>query len=108
MSFYLFDMSTKTQSIKKQDLIDVVAQATGLTKTQTKTAIDSVFASIESYLSSGHAVPINNFGKFAPIQRKARKGVNPSNGKPISISASVGISFKASSSLKETLNKKKK
>ena len=98
-------MSQKIESIKKQDLVDAVAESANLTKIQAKVAIDSVFDSIVSFLLKGHVVPVNNFGKFSPSERKARTGVNPSNGQKIKIDASKSVSFKASSALKDQINK---
>ncbi len=103
-------LKNQTQGVKKQDLVDAVFATPnlGLTKTQLNTVISALFSTITTFLVEGKAVPIAGFGKFSPIQRKARNGINPATQAPLKIAASVSLGFKISSSLKELLNAKTK
>ena len=91
--------------MKKVELVEAVATATGLTKADSKRAIDAVFATITKALSKGDKVPLVGFGTFAVSKRAAREGHNPQTGKPVHIPARKAVTFKAGSALKETVNK---
>mgnify|MGYP003365136607 CR=1 FL=1 len=46
----------------KQELVDSVAKATGLTKKDATASVDAVFASIEAALKNGEKVQLIGFG----------------------------------------------
>ena len=75
----------------KQELVDSVAKATGLTKKDATAAVDAVFTSIEEALKNGEKVQLIGFGNFEVRQRAARKGRNPQTGKEIKIAASKPV-----------------
>ena len=54
-------------------------------------------------MADGNKVDISGFGKFEVKERKARMGVNPSNGEAIEIAASKSVGFKAAKALKESV-----
>lgn len=85
------------------ELIDAVAAVTGGTKTNTKTAVDAVFAAISNSLAAGNEVSINGFGKFKVKDSPAREGRNPATGETIQIAASKSAKFSASKTLKDRL-----
>ena len=62
-------------------------------------------ASIEEALVKGDKVQLIGFGTFEAKQREAREGRNPRTGETIQIAASTVPVFKASKSLKDTVNK---
>lgn len=85
------------------ELIDAVAAVTGGTKTNTKTAVDAVFAAISNSLAAGNEVSIIGFGKFKVKDSPAREGRNPATGETIQIAASKSAKFSASKTLKDRL-----
>ena len=87
----------------KQELVDSVAKATGLTKKDATAAVDAVFTSIEEALKNGEKVQLIGFGNFEVRERAARKGRNPQTGKEITIAASKVPAFKAGKALKEAV-----
>lgn len=87
----------------KQDLISKVAEVTGLTKKDSTTAVDAVFASITDYLAAGEKVQLIGFGNFEVRERVARKGRNPQTGKEITIAATKVPAFKAGKGLKDAV-----
>ena len=95
-------------TVKKQDLADFVAKDAGLSKKHAEAVVEAIFEKISSSLAAGDSVQIFQFGQFKVSERKARNGVNPATGAKIKISASKAVTFKASSSLKDVVNKKKK
>jgi DNA-binding protein HU-beta len=96
--------------MNKSELIQDVAERTGVAKSQVATVVDALFNSdngaIVSALRRGDNVGITGFGSFRTSQRAARKGRNPQTGKEINISASTAAGFTAGKGLKESLNKK--
>ena len=89
----------------KQELVDSVAKATGLTKKDATASVDAVFASIEEALKNGEKVQLIGFGNFEVRDRAARKGRNPQTGAEIEIAAAKAPAFKAGKDFKEAVNK---
>jgi DNA-binding protein HU-beta len=90
--------------LNKNDLIAVVATASGLSRSDAGNAVESVFGCIASELQKGGEVRIVNFGTFLVSQRKASEGRNPRTGEVIQIPATKQPKFKAGKALKDSLN----
>ena len=71
--------------MNKQDLIDSMAKAAGVTKVQAQAALDAFMASTQTALKKGDKVILVGFGTFSVTKRAARKGRNPQTGKEINI-----------------------
>ena len=91
--------------MKKVELVEAVAKATGLTKADSTRAIDATFAAITGALKKGDKVPLVGFGTFGVSSRAARNGRNPRTGEVVKISASNSVKFKTGSKLKDAVNK---
>ena len=89
----------------KADLINVVAQKTGLTKKDSETAVAAVLEAVTEALAGGDKVSLVGFGTFEVKNRAERKGINPRTKEEISISASKLPSFKAGKALKDAVSK---
>lgn len=87
----------------KADLVDKIADLTGLPKTRVAMVYDHVFESIGESLKDGDKVSVPNFGTFQVSERPAREGRNPATGKKIKIKASKSVKFKVSKTLKDSL-----
>lgn len=90
--------------MNKQQLVNTVAEATGLTKAQSKAALDATLSTITNELAAGNSVQLIGFGSLGISTRAARTGVNPSTGEAIEIPASKAVKFKAGKSLKTAVN----
>ena len=90
--------------MNKTQLIDVVANKTGLKKKEAEAAVVAVFGSIEEALKAGEKVQLIGFGTFEVKERAARTGRNPHTGETIEIAASKYPAFSAGKALKESLN----
>ena len=90
--------------MKKVELVEAVAEQTGLTKADATRAIDATFASITEALAKGDKVPLVGFGTFAVSKREAREGRNPRTGETVQIAARNAVSFNAGSALKDAVN----
>ena len=90
--------------MKKVELVEAVANATGLTKADATRAIDATFAAITGALVKGDKVPLVVFGTFAVSERAAREGRNPRTGETVKIAARKAVTFKAGTALKDAVN----
>ena len=90
--------------MNKGELVEKVAEATGLTKKDGEAAVNAFIETIQKALKDGDKVAIAGFGTFDVSKRKAREGRNPQSGETIKIAASMSPKFKAGKSFKEMLN----
>src|SRR5882672_1033356 len=95
------------ETMNKADLVDRIAGACDMTKTQATTAIDTAVDSITAALKKGDRVALIGFGTFSVSQRKARNGRNPQTGATIKIAARKVAKFAAGAELKKAVNKGK-
>ncbi|MDP9729756.1 HU family DNA-binding protein [Alicyclobacillus sp. TC] len=87
--------------MNKADLVNKVADKTGLKKKDAEAAVNSVFESIEEALREGEKVQVIGFGTFETRTRAARSGRNPQTGETIEIPAATVPAFKPGNKLKE-------
>ncbi|MGG3923542.1 HU family DNA-binding protein, partial [Geobacillus thermodenitrificans] len=66
--------------MNKTELINAVAETSGLSKKDATKAVDAVFDSITEALRKGDKVQLIGFGNFEVRERAARKGRNPQTG----------------------------
>ena len=90
--------------MSKQDLVEIIASKTGLTKADATRALDAALEGITEGLKKEGKVTFVGFGTFSAKKRPARNGINPLTKQPISIPAKTVASFKAGSKLKDALN----
>lgn len=91
--------------MNKTDLIDKMAEKSGLTKKDSEKALSALLDSVEEALINSEKVQLVGFGSFEVKQRAARKGRNPQTMEEINIPESKVPAFKAGKDLKESLNK---
>ena len=91
--------------MNKSDLVDALADATGMTKADAGRAVDALFSPdggiIAKTLKRGGRVQITGFGTFEAKNRKARTGRNPRTGQTIRIAATRTPAFRAGKGLKD-------
>jgi DNA-binding protein HU-beta len=90
--------------VTKSDLVNALAESTGMTKTASEKTVRSIIESVTTCLKKGDKLTLVGFGTFSTSKRGARKGQNPQTGKKISIPATVSPKFKAGKALKDSLN----
>lgn len=94
--------------MNKSELVDALADRTGMTKADAVRAVDAIFATdggiLAKALKSGDRVQITGFGTFEAKHRKARTGRNPRTGATIQIAASKTPAFRAGKGLKDAIN----
>lgn len=67
----------------KQNIIDIVSEATGLTKIETETVMNGVMATITESLGRNERVELRGFGTFGVKHRMPKKARNPGTGEAI-------------------------
>ena len=87
--------------MNKSELVSAVAQKSGLSKVDSKQALDAVLDSIGEELKNDGKVVLVGFGTFSVTERSARKGINPRTREPIDIPAKKVVRFRPGSKLKD-------
>jgi DNA-binding protein HU-beta len=90
--------------MNKSELIDAIADNSGLSKADAKRALDATTSAITNALVAGDSVALTGFGSFVVRDRAARTGRNPKTGATIQIAASKNPAFKAGKALKDAVN----
>ena len=90
--------------MNKAELIDAMAEVSGLTKADAKRALDAFVGATTSALKKGDKISLVGFGSFSVTNRKARNGINPKTKVKIKIAARKSVRFKAGSDLSSSVN----
>lgn len=91
------------QTVGLQDLVERVADETGLNKSQARKAVDAILHTIEQSLSKGEEVRLTGFGTFKVRETAERMGRNPRTGEPTKIAAGRRPAFSAGSRFTEAV-----
>lgn len=85
----------------KKELVQSVAQQTGLSQTNVNAVIGATFATIGDAIRKGHRIMVPFFGVFKPVKRAARTAQNPQTGKKINVKAYKTIKFSPAPELRK-------
>lgn len=69
----------------KADLVEQVAEKTGLTRTDVAATVDAFLDAVKRSLENGSNIEIRGFGTFKIKPRKARKARNPRTGEVVPV-----------------------
>lgn len=89
--------------MNKTDLVNNIAEKSGLTKKDVEAVLNSFLGEITDALASGDKVQLIGFGTFETRKRAGRTGRNPQTGNTIEIPESNVPAFKAGNKLKEAV-----
>ncbi len=92
--------------MNKTELINAVAEKSGVTKKDAEKTVNAVLAAVTETLSAGENVQIAGFGTFEVRQRAEKQGRNPRTGETITVPAASVPAFKAGKGLKDAVAKK--
>lgn len=90
--------------MNKAELIDAIANESGLSKADAKKALDAFVNATSAALKSGDKISLVGFGTFDVSKRSERNGRNPKTGEVITIAAKNSVRFKAGSDLSNSVN----
>jgi DNA-binding protein HU-beta len=91
-------------TLGKNDIVQSVASAAGLTKDQARMALDGALSAISVALKNGQEVRLTGFGTFSATKRKAGTARNPRTGESMTIRAAMRPKFKAGKILREAVD----
>ena len=90
--------------MNKAELIDAMANDSGLSKADAKRALDGFVNATTKALKKGDKLSLVGFGSFSVSKRAARTGRNPQTGKEIKIAAKNVVKFKPGADLSGSVN----
>lgn len=85
----------------KADLVDEIAQRTGLTKKDVAETVDEFLDGVARALVGGKHIEIRGFGTFKVKDRKPRIARNPRTGEQVPVPSRKVPVFKVSKELKD-------
>ncbi len=85
--------------MNKTELINAIAEKAGLTKAQSKDALDAAIVAIADALAANDKVALLGFGTFSVVEKPERTGINPQTKQQITIAARKNVKFKAGAEL---------
>ncbi|SMB79824.1 HU family DNA-binding protein [Deinococcus hopiensis] len=89
--------------IAKTQLVELVADKTGLTKKQSEEAVSAMLGVIVDAVKGGQSVGLPGLGTLSVKATAARTGVRPGTSERIQIPAGKKVAFKVASTLKSSL-----
>lgn len=89
--------------MNKKELIDSIAQKSGVKKVDADKVLSAYEQSIYETLKKGEKVTVVGFGTFTVKQSKERKGRNPKTGAEMTIPAKKSPKFVAGKLFKESI-----
>ena len=72
--------SAEVESVNKGELVEAIASAANLSKTDAESALNAFIATVQNTISSGEKVTLPGFGTYSPTTRKARTGFHNADG----------------------------
>ena len=89
--------------MNKKELIDSMAELSGLSKKDTELALNAFTQAVENGLKAGEKIQLTGFGTFEVKERGERIGRNPKTKENITIPASKAPTFKVGKALKDAV-----
>lgn len=89
--------------MNKAELVDCIAEETGLSKAASGRALEAMMSGVRDALCRGDHVTLVGFGTFLVGRRAPRNGRNPRTGRDIRIDGSKVAKFRAGKALKDAI-----
>jgi DNA-binding protein HU-beta len=87
--------------MKKDELVQAVAEASGLSKADADRALQAVVSTVTGAVAQGQKVQVPGLGTFEARARSAREGRNPQTGETMQIAATTVPGFKPATAFKQ-------
>lgn len=88
----------------KADIVDRIAEGTGLTKLETEAVVDGFVLTVMQALERGGSVELRGFGSFRVRERAARTARNPQTDEPVEVPRQYVPVFKPAAEFKRAVN----
>ena len=89
------------KALTKSQIVTAIAEANGLTKTQTAAILESIVQL--AYKNAKNSFTFPGLGKLVLVNRKARMGRNPATGATIKIAAKRVVKFRVAKAAKDAI-----
>ena len=90
--------------MNKTELVEKIAAGAGLSKVDSKKALEATIVAVKDALAAGDKVSLVGFGTFSITERSSREGINPATKQKITIPAKKQVKFKAGGEFSDSLN----
>ena len=90
--------------MNKAELIEALADKTGLQKQEAKKVLDAYMEIVTEKMSQNEEISIVGFGTLLPRPQNSRLARNPKTGTPVQIPARTTVKFKPGKFLLEAMN----
>jgi len=91
--------------MKKAELVEAVAQKTGLSKADVDATIKATIETITEAVAKGDKVSFIGFGSFERTTRAGRQAKIPGTDKVVDVPESKSVKFKVGKQFKDAVNK---
>ena len=93
-------------TITKKELVDKIAEKTGVTQSTVKTIVQEFLDEITSEVAKSNRLEFRDFGIFEVKERAARISQNPKTLEPVEVPAKRTVKFKMGRLMREGMNPK--
>lgn len=87
--------------MNKTELINAIAEKAGISKADSKKALDAAVEAVSEALAKGDKISLIGFGTFSVVEKGERTGINPRTKETIKIAARKAVKFKQGAELAE-------
>ncbi len=91
-------------AVARPELAEAVYSKVGLSRAESARLVELVLKEMTDCLERGETVKLSSFGSFIVRSKGPRKGRNPKSGIPVPIAPRRVMVFKASATLRKTIN----
>ena len=98
--------ATTKKRLTQTEIINQLAEKSGLKKAQAKEFFNALAALASSEVKKNGEFTVPGFGKLVKATRKAREGRNPATGDVIKIPAKTTVKFRIGKALKDVIGGK--
>jgi len=99
-------MATVTKRMTQTDIINHLADKSGMKKADAKEFFNTLAALATSEVKKNGEFTLPGFGKLVKATRKAREGRNPATGATIKIPAKTTVKFRLGKAMKDAVGGK--
>ena len=97
-------MATATKRMTQTDIINTLAEKSGMKKADAKEFFNTLAALATSEVQKNGEFTLPGFGKLVKATRKAREGRNPATGATIKIPAKTTVKFRLGKAMKDSIS----
>jgi len=90
--------------VTKADIVDRIAEGTGLTKVETKAVVEGFMTTVQDAMEEGRRIELRGFGVFEVEHRAPRTGRNPQTNEPVHIEDRYEPVFRPSRQFREDVD----